>query len=84
MGPDEAYEDFDVEELTPTGRKWQFAHLVVHVLVLIANIFADFGRLFAGVADDVCDHANYKSERERFAADAGRELETLIEGPKED
>lgn len=66
------------------AQRWHFSFLLMRVLALMGSYFGIISNFFTGVAQDVTMHANYQMERDEFAADAGRELETLIEGPEED
>ncbi len=79
-------EDEFYAESVPTegGRKFHWSFPLIRVLAFIASLFGVTGRLFGGLAEDLIEHANYKSERDQFAADASRELEMLVEGPEED
>ena len=74
----------EVYETESGGRKFRWYFPVIRVLAFIASIFGVTGRLFGGLAEDLIEHANYKTEREEFAAGARRELEMLVEGPEED
>jgi hypothetical protein len=83
--PDEdGFEDFEPVYSASAAYKWRWIFLLVRTLAFVANIFSDVSRLFGSLAEDLSANANYKTEREQFAAEAGRELETLTEGPKED
>jgi hypothetical protein len=66
------------------GYKWRPTLLVIRVLAFIASLFGVTGRLFGGIAEDLIEHTNYTSEREQFVADAGRELEAILEVPEEE
>jgi hypothetical protein len=79
MDEDEVY-----ESETGSGYEFRWQLPVIRVLAFVASLFGVTGRLFSGLAEDLVEHVNYKTERDQFAADAGRELETLLEGPEED
>lgn len=75
------YEDEVVE--IPSVR-WHWTFPIIRGLSLAANVSNAFRAFFGEVATDVGAHANYQTERDQFAAEAGRELETLLEGSEED
>jgi hypothetical protein len=79
MDEDEVY-----ETQSAVGYRWHWSFLIVRILAFIASLFGVTGSLFGGLASDITEHVNYKNERDDFAAEAGRELETLLEGPEED
>jgi len=78
MDEDEVY-----EAEAATGYRWHWSFLVVRVLAFIASLFGVTGSLFGGIASDLTEHVNYKNERDEFAADAGRELESLLGSEEE-
>lgn len=78
---DSAYEDEAVEI---ASARWHWTFLAVRVLSLFANITNAFRAFFGEVATDIGSHANYQMERDEFAADAGLELETILEGSEEE
>lgn len=84
MNPDAVEGEDFYPEYSPSAYKWRWSFPLVRILVFVASIFTDVARIFGGLAEDLTAHANFKTEREQFAAEAGRELETLVEGPKED
>lgn len=53
--------------------------LVAHGLAFLANVCSAGRVFFEGMADEVSSHVNYHIERDLFAAEAGRELETIYE-----
>ena len=77
-------EFYEVESQSAGGRKFQWIFLPIRLLAFIASLFGVTGRLFGGIAEDLIEHANYNVERDDFQAQAGRELEMLVEGPEED
>ena len=84
MNPDAVEGEDFYPEYSPSAYKWRWSFLLVRTLAFVANIFTDVAQVFGGFAEDLTAHANYKTEREQFAAEAGRQLESLVEGPKED
>jgi hypothetical protein len=84
MDEDEVYEEYIESEpaMTPTKLKWidpviVLVQVVEELITAVADGFGNFKMLLV-------HHANYKINRERFAAEASRELEVITEGPKED
>ena len=77
------------EELEYAGRterdsaKWHWTYLTVQALTLVANSANAWRLFFGGVAEDVALHANYQVERDDFEAQAGLEIESLLDGPQE-
>lgn len=61
---------------------WKFQPLVIllRLIQFMGNLHNTFRLFWAGLSEDVCAHINYKIEQQTFAAEAGRELETLIKG----
>ena len=64
--------------------QWHWSFLGMRALCLAANLANAFRAFFSEVAADVASYANYQMERDDFAAEAGREIETITEGPEED
>jgi hypothetical protein len=77
---DEDFVEADEGAVCPPGR-WRWTVLPLYSLTFVANVCADAGTYFANIAQEVAGHYNYQSEREQFAAEAGRELETILETP---
>lgn len=72
------------QEEGPVTSKWSWLFLLARVLVLISSFHANVGNFFAGIAEDICQHANYKNARSEFQEQAALELETLVgETPEE-
>lgn len=64
--------------------RWHWSYAAVQVLAFLGNVANAFRLLFGGLAEDVALHANYQVERDDFAAEAGREIETITEAPEEE
>lgn len=78
---EDAYAD---ESIDVVPARWHWSFLAIRTLCFGANI-ANATRTFLGeVAADVASYANYQMERDEFAAEAGRELEQILNGPEED
>jgi hypothetical protein len=75
---DEDYNDELCEPEVESGYQWRWSLLGIRVLTFVASLFGVTGRLFSGVAEDLVENLNYRVERDQFAAEAGRELETIL------
>jgi hypothetical protein len=80
---DEAYEP-TVE--TPACQVGYFTWMTP--LILGVQVIEEMGRAvvdgLSGLKMSLCHHENYRLELEQFTAEAGRELEKILEVPKED
>lgn len=76
--------DEEVYEESEGGRKFHWLFPIIRILTFVASIFGVIGRRFAGFAEDLIEHVNYKYERSAFQEDARRELETLTADPEEE
>lgn len=74
----------EIDEFETGGRKFHPLMPAIRGLAWVASLFGVTGTMFGGVAEDLIEHVNYKIERDEFRDQAGRELETLLEGPEED
>jgi hypothetical protein len=70
----------EVCEESAGGQQWHWSFLLLRILAFVASLFGVTGNFLGGIAEDVSEHVNYQMERDQFAAEAGRELESLIEG----
>lgn len=68
----------EIYEAESTGYQFRWQLPVIRVLAFVASLFGVTGRLFSGIAEDLVEHVNYKADRDQFADQAGRELESLL------
>lgn len=80
---DEGYdEEYDDEGQIFTGhepQKWHWSYLALRGAELGANICVALKVSFTNLANDIAAHSNYEISRDEFAAEAGRELEMILE-----
>lgn len=78
---DEVYEEY-VD--APPSQRWHWSFLAMRALSFGSSVAHSAGVFCHTVAMDLAAHANHQIERDVFAADAGRELEMILNGPEED
>lgn len=71
-------------EASSSARKFRWYFPIIRILAFWSSVFGASSQLFEDLAEDLANHANWKTERDEFRADASRELESLTETPKED
>lgn len=73
-------EDTLEEEQGPSAVRFYWVTVPMHVLAFIGNVFNAAGVFSHSLAQECASQANYKMQRDEFAAEAGREIEMLLEG----
>lgn len=72
--------DEDENEDVETPRKFHLVFLLAHVFAFFTNVSMAYRVFFSGITDDMSNHSSYVAERDRFAADAGAEIERMVKG----
>jgi hypothetical protein len=72
-------DEFFEEVIEAPSHQLHAPALVAHALAFAANVCSAGRVFFEGLADEVSSHANYRIGRDMFAAEAGREIDKILE-----